>query len=273
MNDLWKSLPPGVLPDHIIEALAAEGYLITDGFNRERLKQACYEFTVGDAIVDPLLPQENKLVPLKEGQDYILKPRCSIVALVRERIEIPADCIVRFLLKGKFFTVGIVPVNTYADPGFDGHMGIVLTNASNNYLRIIHGEPIAKAEFEKTIAPVTKPYSGQHGFETGIWPIVTQYVLSSEQLKERKIDPTSTATLTQVYGPPVAQIAGKLRYYERIVWIQIAVTILAFTILFALLGRLPAWLSILLGVVSNLLTTVGLNFLPRRWRGVLDPAP
>ena len=64
-----------------------------------------------------------------------------------ERISLPDRLLGRVLAKGQLFSIGILPVCTYADPGFDGRLGITLFNFSRHYISIKPGQPIAKIEF------------------------------------------------------------------------------------------------------------------------------
>ncbi len=77
----------------------------------------------------------------------------------------------RVVSKGSLFSIGLSPVCTYADPGFQGNIGIVTQNISDKYIELPVGELIAKVDFSRLSQPATQPYSGQHGFQMKIWPI------------------------------------------------------------------------------------------------------
>src|SRR5262249_11293192 len=112
----------------------------------------------------------------------LLKPRQFVCVITLESLRLPANILGRILTKGQLFSVGVIPVNTYADPGFEGNLGIVLTNISNNYLKIKQNDPIAKIEFSKLRQPVEKPYVGQHGYQTKIWPIPVDMILTEAEI-------------------------------------------------------------------------------------------
>jgi dCTP deaminase len=63
--------------------------------------------------------------------------------------------------------------------------------------------------------PVSKPYSGQHGYETKIWPVPTQFYASPDLLKEQKIEPMALDEIQRSYGPLVRSLEERLRRYER----------------------------------------------------------
>ena len=165
----------GTIPDYEIVDLASRGMLITENFEPKCVKQACYELRAGEIYYDLSKEAERTVVPA--GSYILIKPRQLIAIITKEVLEIPQDVLARILTKGKLFSIGLLPVNTYADPGFVGNLGIVFSNASTNYLKIYPGEPIAKIEFSRLEHPVRRAYHGQHGYQTKIWPIPTDMIL------------------------------------------------------------------------------------------------
>jgi len=103
----------------------------------------------------------------------IIKPGHRVVLITHEEIDVPNDVLARVVSKGSLFSVGLSAVATYADPGFRGRMGIVTQNISDKYIVLPLREPIAKIDFTRLSGPVLRPYRGQHGFDTEIWPIKT----------------------------------------------------------------------------------------------------
>src|SRR5262249_44178036 len=116
------------------------------------------------------------------------------------------DIIARIISKGSLFSVGLSPVCTYADPGFSGNLGVVTQNISDKYIELPVGEAIAKVDFSRLSKAVDRPYQGQHGYKTEIWPI--KYHLQktytevcqdprvdSEKVEAYKLLPQATADL------------------------------------------------------------------------------
>lgn len=271
MSEFWTTLRPGVLNDKAIAA--ANQDLFTSGFQPASIKQCCYEFRVGDQIIDLSNDEQERIVDLEEKGHFLIAPRCTVVVKLAEQIRLPKDCLARFLLKGKFFSVGIVPVNTYADPGFSGNMGAVLTNASNFYIRIGRDEPLLKAEFVKLPAPVEVGYEGQHGFHTGHWPILQQYRAKDDQLAKKGIVIGSHSENRRVYGEPMAEAIARLRYYSIAVWIQLTVVSAALCVITFSVDKLGGGWALALGIFGNLvaaiLVAVARRWLPPKWRGEL----
>ena len=147
--------------------MCEHGELITQNFEPKNIKQACYELRASDLFYETSSSREDKRV-IVDGSGYILPPSSYVTAIVCETIDLPNDVLARIMAKGQLFSIGIVPVNTCADPGFRGRLGITLLNASHRHLVIQPGEAIAKIEFVKLSRSVSRPYSGAHGYETKI---------------------------------------------------------------------------------------------------------
>ncbi|MEK4051606.1 MULTISPECIES: dCTP deaminase domain-containing protein [Bacillus] len=203
----------GTLNDQDIIDFCNDGKLITENFSLKNVKQACYELTASNIYYD--ISNAHQKHTLKENEYILIKPKQIVVILTAESLYLPNDMLGRILTKGKLFSVGLLPVNTYADPGFQGKLGIVFSNISNNYLKITQGDAIAKIEFNKLEMAVSRPYSGQHGFETGVWPVLTEYILNSEEIKsDKRIQNTSTE-IELSYGKKFTSVIKRIEQYER----------------------------------------------------------
>lgn len=257
------SLKTGTLPDNVIKSLASEGELITAGFDENRLKQACYELRASDVFYETASSSEDKQ-RVVDANGYVLRPQCYVTAIVQESIELPNDILGRIIAKGQLFSVGIIPVCTYADPGFRGRLGITLCNISHRHLVIRPGQAIAKIEFSKIPTAVENPYSGQHGFETSIWPIPTSLFAKEDDLKAHGINPSNMKEILLSYGPVVADLERRMRFYQKRVWIQIAIMLLTFLTLIYLIDKENWVMSVATGILANLVTTLGMNLLENR---------
>ncbi len=122
-------------------------------------------------------------IQLSPGQDIIIKPGHLVVLITQEEVNIPNNVVGRIISKGSLFSVGLTPVCTNADPGFSGKLGIVTQNISDKYIVIPQGESIAKIDFSTLESNTTKPYNGQHGFQTNIWPIKKQFQKNHADIK------------------------------------------------------------------------------------------
>lgn len=262
-NNAWTDVPVGTIVDSDMTALATAGELITGDFHLNCVKQACYELRASEVFWDVASAAEDKRVVVGAGGAYLLKPNCYVVSIVKERINLPDNVLARILTKGKLFSIGLLPVNTYADPGFEGRLGITLYNGSRRYIQIRPGEPIAKIEFVKLAKSVQHPYNGQHGYETEIWPIATQMFANSNDEWVTNLTSNDSAEIEQSFGPRIAKLARELRFYGTKVWLQVFLILGTFVVLLAVKGYVSVVWSLGLGVAANLLTILGTNLLGR----------
>lgn len=245
----------GTLYDREIEELASNGKLITEGFDRNFVKQACYELRAGSVYYD--LASEAERIEVDADEFILIKPRQSVVIIAFETVVIPDDMLARILTKGKLFSIGLLPVNTYADPGFDGNLGIVFFNASTQFLKIMPGEPIAKIEFTRLEHPVHRPYHGQHGYHTQIWPIPTEMILTEEEIQKDKRILSTDRELQLSYGSEISKVVKTISRYYR--WLILA-SCLYFTLvlgLFVLVTQqfaVTIAIGVAVGIVANIVT-------------------
>jgi dCTP deaminase len=245
--------PPGTLTDDDIIACARRGVLIVDKFESKNVKQACYELRASNIFFETSSPKENKRIVIDDGA-YVLSPNNYVTVITAEKLAIPDNVVARILTKGALFSLGILPVNTYADPGFDGRLGITMYNFSRRYIAIRRDQAVAKIEFTVLPKSVKNPYSGQHGFETDIWPIPTHLYASLDDLRRRGIEPGTLDDLELRYGAPVADLQQKLNYYGSWIWAEVGMMLLFLVSIIALDKRFGLLAAIVGGVASNLLT-------------------
>ena len=229
----WEEFPSGTLTDESLIVVCSDDGIIRNA-NPELAKGMSYECRAGNIAIFPNETDRSKrTVEYDPDQVIVIRPHETVVVKTYESFRVPHDCYIRFWLKGSLFTHGLAPVHTVADPGFPGadpeapgHMGIVLHNMSNRYVKIKPGEGLAKAEVVKLTAKVRRPYSGQHGFATGVWPDSDKYHCSTELLKSRKIQPTSKSEVARAYGLGVDLMR------KRIAVLQFAISILSGVVFF-----------------------------------------
>jgi dCTP deaminase len=248
----------GVLVDDEILQLAERNELIVENFSPECVQQTCYELRAGDIYYD--LSGGARRYELKGDEYVLLKPHQLAVIITLEELEIPADIVGRILMKGKLFSLGLQPVNTYADAGFKGRLGIVVHNSSPNYIRIDQGYQLAKIEFERLNKPVSRPYSGQHGFKTGIWPIPSHLVVERDQLKKDPRVGAPGVELRRAYGDEIGSVIDRVfRYERRLLLSVLAYVLIAVSLIIATQAtgeRLSVLWAFLIGLITNIVSSV-----------------
>ena len=256
MRSKNQNLPLGTLSDTDIISLCSQRKLIINNYSQSNVQQACYELRASNIYYD--IATNNKFV-LKDGDYILLKPKQLTVIITQEELELPADILGRVLTKGKLFSIGLLPVNTYADPGFSGQLGIVLHNLSNNFLKVYPGESIAKIEFTRLQNPVAKPYRGQHGYQSSMWPIPEDMILSSDELKKDPRIGFTTDEIMLSYGKGVGNVIERVFKFERYLIIT-ALAYFLFSIILIYTINKSNWydplFSLVLGVVSNIITSL-----------------
>ncbi len=248
----------GTLSDREIEDLCSKGDLIVDNYSKKNVHQSCYELRASHTYYD--IADNNKKYSLSNNEFILIKPRQLVVVITMETISLPTDVLARILTKGKLFSIGLLPVNTYADPGFYGNLGIVFHNCSNNYLKISPGESIAKMEFSRLMVPVEKPYRGQHGYQTNIWTIPEDMILSDKEiLKDSRIK-TPAEEIILSYGPNIGKVIDRVFKFERyLILAALFYFLFSMLIIYEMQGK-NDWItpttSIVLGVLSNVFTSL-----------------
>lgn len=230
--------------------------LITRNFNESRIKEACYEASTSCDFFE-ITVKEAKKVTVAEGDCFILRPNNQVVCVTKEYFNIPKDMIARVFLVGHYFSLGIAPVSTYADPGFKGRLGIVLSNTSKNYIKISPNEQIAKIEFATMSAPSHEGYVGQHGGEVTTWPFRSELIASKELLASKNINPDSSEELDKIYGVTLRRTINEARKSYLIFGITNVISI--FIPLFTVWGIHEKWnfsspvMSIAIGVATGII--------------------
>jgi len=247
----------GTLNDTQIEDHSRNGQLIVNDFEPAQIRQACYELRSGNIYYD--LTDGRKKYSVSNDGDILIKPHHMVVIITLEELRLPPDILGRILTKGSFFSLGLSPVNTYADPGFSGRLGIVMFNTSHDYIRIPIATSIAKIEFSKLSCAVKRPYSGQHGYETSIWPIRDDLILTEEQINQDSRIMNPIDELAMQHGELFGNLVRRVLRYER--------RILVFAAVFLIVNLLVLWTlqgtqfqvtaaTVMLGIISNLFTLV-----------------
>ena len=210
----------GTIDKSKIVKLVKKNTLITKGFREDGLKEACYLSHTSNEFFE--IKDDSRLVNVSNDNYFILKPNNSVVCKTAERFQIPTNMIARVLLTGHYFSIGISPVNTYADPGFDGHLGIILTNTSKNYIKIYPNVALAKIEFAY-INGESDPYVGQHGGDLTTWPLRNDLILSEGELSDKNIDVNSISEVKEVHGLAIANMIDDLQKSRKYLYIFTAI--------------------------------------------------
>lgn len=255
----------GTLSDEEIKELCTNGNIITENFIDNNIKQACYELRASNIYYD--LANGNKKYVLNDGEYILLKPKQPIVIITMESLDLPDNVLGRILTKGMLFSIGLLPVNTYADPGFIGKLGIVFNNVSNNYIKIIPGQSIAKIEFSRLQKKVARDYSGQHGYQTEIWPIKNDLILTPDEIKKDNRINNSVDEIELSYGKEIGNLVRRIFVFERyLILASVAYLLFSIILIAAMLSKganaesiISPVTGVILGVLANIIFGFGMN--------------
>lgn len=238
------------LSDKDINERMANNDLIRGG-DKSRIGPACYELSMGDIYYD--LTEGDKRIDAGLFGSILIKPGHRVVLISKEELVIPNNIIARVTSKGSLFSIGLSPVSTYADPGFIGNLGIVTQNLSDKYIEIPKGEPIAKVDFSLLSSDSEKPYQGQHGFQTKIWPIKHQLQKSYAEIKD---DPRVTSEESESYRilpSATAKVLRQLQRKQRIIDISILVALILNMLMLGALSSdyIEPFIAVIINIISS----------------------
>jgi dCTP deaminase len=251
------------LTDSEIEGEMKVGRLIKNG-DAGQLSGACYELRLGNVYYD--LTESDQPIQVGPGQDILIKPGHRVVLITHEELEVPNDMLTRIVSKGSLFSVGLSAVATYADPGFSGNLGIVTQNISDKYIVLPQLEPIAKADFTRLKGDVSRPYRGQHGFRTKIWPIKHQLQKSHAEVAADSRVRTKKEESYQLLPEATAKVLRGLERRQFLTDAGIVLVVVLNAVAIFLVGN--KLIDNFQGLVGNLIASVlgGLVVLYSKWR-------
>jgi dCTP deaminase len=226
------------------------GSLIRGG-TAAQLGPACYELRIGSVYYD--LTEGDKRIDAADHGTVLIKPSHRVVLITLEEVDIPDNMIARVISKGSLFSVGLSPVSTYADPGFAGNLGIVTQNLSDKYIQIPVGEPIAKIEFSTLSSVVTRPYRGQHGFQTKIWPIRHELQKTYNEVRDDPRVDSEEAEAYKVLPRATADALRQIQQRQRIV--NGAILLALFINALVLAAVSTNFLNTIVSIVTNIVST------------------
>ncbi len=239
------------LSDVEIEACMAKGELVTRNKSTTQLGPACYELRMGNVYYD--LTEGDKRIDVVPNGSILIKPGHRVVLITLEELAIPHNVIARVTSKGSLFSIGLSPVSTYADPGFKGNLGIVTQNLSEKFIELPIGESIAKVDFSTLSSDAKKPYCGQHGFQTQIWPIKHHlqktYVDLKNDPRVESEDDESYKILPRATVNAIRKLAKKQRQID---WAILGTIFLNALVLMAVTEK---WFEISTAIWTNLISS------------------
>ena len=131
----------------------------------------------------------TELVSIDDIVPFILHPDEFVLAVTRERVEVPDDLVGRLDGKSSLGRLGLIVHSTagFVDPGFKGRLTLELRNIANLPITLYYDMPVSQISFVRLTTPSEKPYGsdgskyqGQEG------PQASRYYLNYRQLPPGK---------------------------------------------------------------------------------------
>jgi dCTP deaminase len=102
----------------------------------------------------------TELETIDGDNPFILHPGEFVLAVTKERVEIPSDLVGRLDGKSSLGRLGLIVHSTagFVDPGFSGRLTLELTNIANLPIMLYNDMPISQISFVRLTTPADAPY-------------------------------------------------------------------------------------------------------------------
>ena len=172
-----ETTPTSVLSDRSIREEIAAGRLVIEPWEERFLQPASVDLRLGREfrvfrnyrlpVIDPKLEMANltELETIDGDNPFILHPGEFVLAVTKERVEIPADLVGRLDGKSSLGRLGLIVHSTagFVDPGFSGRLTLELTNIANLPIMLYNDMPISQISFVRLTTPADAPYGSGAG--------------------------------------------------------------------------------------------------------------
>ena len=166
-----------VLSDRSIREEIAAGRLVIEPWEERFLQPASVDLRLGREfrvfrnyrlpVIDPKTEMANltELEVIEGDQPFILHPGEFVLAVTRERVDIPADLVGRLDGKSSLGRLGLIVHSTagFVDPGFSGRLTLELTNIANLPIMLYYDMPISQISFVRLTTAADHPYGSGAG--------------------------------------------------------------------------------------------------------------
>lgn len=245
------------LTDTEIKARMDAGTLIQNG-DSARIGPVSYELRTSGVYYD-LTISDKPINAAATGGVILIKPGHRVVLITTEKIIVPDNMLARIASKGSLFSIGLSPVSTYADPGFEGQLGLVTQNLSDKYLVLQIGEPVAKVDFSILTGAVAKPYRGQHGYGTQIWPIRHDLQKTYDEVKHYPGVLSESEEANKIIPAATATALSELKKFQIKINYGLIAALIGNTIMYAVLSSKA--LDISISIFTNLVSSAFIGIL------------
>jgi dCTP deaminase len=164
-----------ILSDRTILEQLKAGRIVIEPFDAQAVQPSSVDLRVDryfrvfrndtTPFIDPKVPQEDltELVDVPEGSRFILHPGELVLASTYERVTLADDLAARLDGKSSLGRLGLLIHSTagWADPGWDGHLTLELSNVANLPIAIYPGMKIGQISFLQMTTAARHPYGSE----------------------------------------------------------------------------------------------------------------
>jgi dCTP deaminase len=168
-------VPTSVLSDGTIRRLVADGRIVIDPWEPERVQPASVDLLLGDSFrvfhnhrvtaIDLREPPRNltEEVVVRDGEPFAIHPGEFALGRTLEHVELPDDIVSRIEGKSSLGRLGLIVHATagFVDPGFRGSLTLEITNLTRVPIKLYAGLPIAQLSFMALDRPAERPYGSE----------------------------------------------------------------------------------------------------------------
>jgi dCTP deaminase len=187
-----------ILSDRTILEEIKAGRIVIEPFDEDAVQPSSVDLRVDryfrvfrndtTPFIDPKLPQEDltELVDVPMDSRFILHPGELVLASTYERVAIADDLAARLDGKSSLGRMGLLIHSTagWADPGWDGHLTLELSNVANLPIAIYPGMKIGQISFLRMSTAAQHPYGSEGTGSKYQWqrgPTPSRYYLNFER--------------------------------------------------------------------------------------------
>ncbi|MGH9027061.1 MAG: dCTP deaminase [Acidimicrobiia bacterium] len=187
-----------ILSDRTIMEEIKAGRIVIEPFDENAVQPSSVDLRVDryfrvfrndtTPFIDPKVQQEDltEMVEVPEESRFVLHPGELVLASTYERVAIADDLAARLDGKSSLGRMGLLIHSTagWADPGWDGHLTLELSNVANLPIAIYPGMKIGQISFLQMSTAARHPYgSAETGskYQGQRGPTPSRYYLNFER--------------------------------------------------------------------------------------------
>lgn len=147
-------------PEIQVQPASVDLRLGTEFLEFQRANISCIHPNRADEVKEYV---EETHVP--EGEEFVLHPGDFVLGSTKERVAVPDDLVAHVEGRSSLGRLAVVIHATagLADPGFEGHVTLELSNLGTAPVALTPGMRISQITFTQLSSPADRPYGSERG--------------------------------------------------------------------------------------------------------------